>query len=98
LQRVANSDRFFWSGLGKLKSAVADWQRSLAKLFKLAGVKGHAHQFRDTFSVGLLTRGVPLEDVAMALGHSSIRVTEKHYAPWIAVRQKRLEELIKQTW
>jgi integrase len=40
LQQLQTSDRYFWSGEGKLKSAVADWQRSLGKLFKLAGVKG----------------------------------------------------------
>ena len=51
LQRIPDPDRYFWSGIGKLKSAVADWQRTLAKLFKLAGVKGHAHMLRDFFAV-----------------------------------------------
>jgi len=26
------------------------------------------------------------------LGHSSIRVTEKHYSPWVQARQRQLEE------
>jgi len=42
---------FFWSGNGLPKSAVADWQRSFRKLLKLAGVEGHPHMMRDTFSI-----------------------------------------------
>src|SRR5580704_5399013 len=89
---------FFWSGNGLAKSAVADWQRSLASLFKLAGVKGHAHRFRDIFSLNLLKSGVGLETVSMLLGHSPLRVTEKHCAPWVQSRQAALEEVVKLTW
>jgi hypothetical protein len=35
---VVSERYFFWSGNGKLKSAVADWQRILAKVYKTAGV------------------------------------------------------------
>jgi integrase/recombinase XerD len=89
---------FFWSGEGLEKSTVADWQRSLATVFKLAGVKGHAHRFRDTFSVNLLNAGVSLESVSILLGHSSLRITEKHYAPWCASRQVRLEQEVNKAW
>ena len=54
--------------------------------------------FRDTFAVQLLTRGVSIEDVATLLGHTSIRVTEKHYAPWVKVRQDRLEEAVRKAF
>ena len=97
LQHVANSDRFFWSGLGKLKSCVADWQWSLSKLFKLAGIRGHAHMFRDTLAVDLLSHGVTLENVAAILGNT-LRVAEKHYAPWVQSRQIELEKAVKLTW
>ena len=97
LQRVANGDRFFWSGLGKLKSGIADWQRSLAKLFKLAGIRGHAHMFRDTLAVDLLSHGVTLENVAAILGNS-LRIAEKHYAPWVKSRQAALEEAVLKVW
>ena len=46
--------------------------------------------FRDTFAGRLLESGVSLEDVSVLLGHESIKVTEKHYAPWIQTRQDRL--------
>jgi integrase len=66
----------------KLKSAVADWQRSLAKVYETAGVPdAHAHRFRDTFAVELLLSGVPLERVSVLLGQSSVKITARHYAP-----------------
>jgi site-specific recombinase XerD len=79
----------FWSGVGLQKSVVADWQRTLARLFAIAGVKGYAHQFRTTLAVRLLTWAASLEDVAAILGNSA-KVCEKHYAPRVQVRQERL--------
>ncbi len=112
---------FFWSGNGKTKSAVADWQRSFRKLFALAGIshipqegvpfrrwkrrmvdgkpaKAHPHMFRDTFAVELLLSGVPMEDVQILLGHTSIRTTERSYSPWVKARQDRLEGHIRNAW
>jgi len=52
---------FFWSGEGKPRSCVGDFQRSLRRLFTLAGVPDvHLHRFRDRFAVELLLAGVPL--------------------------------------
>jgi integrase/recombinase XerD len=90
---------FFWTGESKPKSCVGDWQRSLRRLFKLAGVPdGHAHRFRDTFAVELLLAGVPLERVSVLLGHQSVKVTEKHYTPWVLARQEQLEQDVRRTW
>jgi hypothetical protein len=51
------------------------WQRTLHSLLRAAGIKhGYAHRFRDTFSVELLLAGVPIEQVAVALG-----ITEKQF-------------------
>jgi integrase/recombinase XerD len=63
----------------------------LSRVFKQAKVQhGHSHRFRDTFAVGLLAAGVSLEDVSVLLGHDSIKVTQKHYSPWVKTRQDRL--------
>ena len=59
---------------------------------------GHAHRFRDTFAVGLLQAGIPMERVSVLLGHSSIKVTEKHYSPWVRARQEQLEADVRRTW
>jgi integrase/recombinase XerD len=99
LNGIPASAYFFWSGLSKPKSAVGDWQRSLKRLLILAGVPdGHAHRFRDTFSVELLLAGVPIERVSILLGHQSVRITEKHYAPWVRARQEQLEADVRRTW
>ncbi len=68
-------------------------------MFKLAKIQGgHAHRFRDTFAVDLLPAGVPLERVSVLLGHNSIKVTERHYAPWVRERQEQAEADALRTW
>jgi integrase len=95
---AVNEKYFFWSGNGDPKTTVADWQRGFRRLTVLAGVDGHFHMIRDTAAVGWLTKGVPLETVSILLGHSSIRITEKHYAPWVKSRQDMLEATVMKTW
>ena len=75
------------------------WQRRLQKVFVNAGVPGgHAHRFRDTFAVELLLAGIPIERVAALLGHTSIKTTERHYAPWTHSRQAQLESDVMRAW
>ena len=90
---------FFWTGAGKLATAVRAWETRLRNLFRLAKVpNAHAHRFRDTFAVELLLAGVPMERVSVLLGHQSIRITEKHYAPWVRSRQEQLEADLERVW
>jgi len=90
---------FFWTGESRIESATGDWQRTLKAVFELAKIPdGHAHRFRDTFAVGLLQAGVPMERVSVLLGHSSIKVTEKYYAPWVRARQEQLEADVRRSW
>jgi integrase/recombinase XerD len=104
--QCANPNYFFWTGNGKPKTAVADWQRALRRLFAIADLRNpdgtpkrcHPHMFRDTFAVELLLAGRPIEEVSMLLGHTSIRTTEKSYSPWVIERQRKLAEGVKSTW
>jgi integrase/recombinase XerD len=90
---------YFWTGTCKPQTATGNWQGKLQQLFKSVGVRaGHAHRFRDTFAVELLLTGVPLESVSVLLGHSSIRITERHYSPWVRARQEQLERSVRMTW
>lgn len=79
--------------------AVSDWQRALSRVDETASVlDAHAHRFRDTFAVELLRSGVPLEHVSVLLGHSSIKITERHYAPWVRERQEQMEADVRRAW
>lgn len=102
LLTVANGNpRYvFWqTGNGQPQSAVKNWHRDLRALFQKAGMpSGHPHQLRDTAAVAWLNAGIPLEEVSRLLGHSSIKTTEKHYAPWVKSRQDRLDALVIATW
>jgi integrase len=90
---------FFWSGESKRDSATGDWQRALKGVFKEAKIPdGHAQRFRPAFATGLLQAGVPMDRVPALLGHSSIKVTEKHYSPWVRARQEQLEADVRRTW
>jgi integrase/recombinase XerD len=96
---TTRGDYFFWTGRSNPKSAVGNWQRALKRLFVLAGVPtGHAHRFRHTFAVELLQAGVPVERVAVMLGHRSVKVTEKYYSAWSRTRQEQLEADVRKTW
>jgi integrase/recombinase XerD len=96
-----DSGYLFWDQQSseRLDTATGNMRDSLGRLFKLANIQsGHAHRFRDTFAVELLQSGVSLEDVSILLGHRSIKVTERHYSPWVKARQDRLEEEVRKAW
>jgi hypothetical protein len=46
----------------------------------------------------LLLEGVPIERVSILLGHSSVKITERHYAPWVKARQEQLEGDLMRAW
>ncbi|PYV65022.1 MAG: hypothetical protein DMG97_33305 [Acidobacteria bacterium] len=91
---------FLWSGRSKRKSEVSNWIKIFGKILAKATEKhpklfqesdgqskpGHLHMLRDTFAVEYLLAGMPLEEVSRLLGHSSVLITQKHYAPWVLER------------
>ena len=90
---------FFWNGASSLDGVVGSWQKRLRTLFRLAKVTdGHAHRFRDTFASELLLAAVPIERVAILLGHQSVMVTKKYYAAWTASRQRQVEADLQRAW
>jgi integrase len=58
-------------------------------------VNGHTHRFRDTFAVALLEKGATIENVSRLLGHTSIKITERHYSPWVKSRQDALDAALE---
>lgn len=94
-----DSEYFFTSGKAKPQTARAIWSRYLDTVFEAAKVHGaHSHRFRDTFAVSLLEAGVSIENVSVLLGHASVRITERHYKPWVKTLQKKLEDEVRKAW
>lgn len=96
-------DYFFWRTNLAEKNLSTFWAHNIVTpLFEAAKIVSDgnlkSHRLRDTYAVDLLQKGVPLEDVSKALGHTSIRTTERHYAKWVKSRQDRLDSLIVATW
>jgi integrase len=54
--------------------------------------------FRDTFAVEMLLAGVPIDQVSILLGHKSVKITEKHYSPWVKARQEQLASSVRNAW
>ncbi len=109
---VTDPSYFFWSGRSKRKSEVSNWQKIFAKVLAAARERypklflerngqpkpAHLHMLRDTFAVEYLLAGMPLEEVSRLLGHSSVLITQKHYAPWVLQRQQRLAASQRAAW
>jgi integrase len=101
-----NPRYLFWSGNGDPETCKRGWTRALARLFRIAQIQRpdgslkrcHSHMFRDTFAVELLLAGVPIDQVSLLLGHSSVKVTEKHYAPFVKARQEQLAQSARKAW
>ena len=96
-----NERYFFYDGSSLPESMVKSWDRVFRKVGENATppvAKSHPHRFRDTFAVSLLLKGVSLDSVSKLLGHSSIKITERHYAPWIKARQDQLESEVRRIW
>jgi len=94
------SERYwFWTGEGSNDTLTGNWRRTFRRLCEVAGVKdGHPHRFRDTLAVELLLEGVPIERVSILLAHKSVKITERHYAPWVHARQAQLEADLERVW
>ena len=94
--RGPSPDHFWWSGKGRPVSSAKYWRARLRSVAARAGIEEfRPHRLRDTFAVALLTAGVSMEDLSALLGHSSIRTTERHYAPWDRRRRNRLAEIVR---
>jgi len=64
--------------------------RAFRRLERAAGVQGFSPKsLRDTFASHLLTRGVPIAEISAMLGHSSVSITQRHYAQLLSFKHQR---------
>lgn len=90
-----DSPFFFWNGTSALATGISTARRTVERIAKTAGVSNAIpHRFRDTFSVSLLESGADLRTVQLLLGHTSIKTTELHYAPFVPTMQQRLTDAV----
>ena len=88
---------FAWRAFGGATPLEHEVYERMQAIGERCGVEDcRPHRLRDTFAVRMLLRGVALENVSRLLGHSSIGITEKYYAPWVPARQRRLEGLVRE--
>jgi hypothetical protein len=100
--RNPNRRYFFWSGASR-SSVVKGFGKAFRRLVELADIRNsdgtrkrcHPHMLRDTFAVENLLAEIPIDQVSKLLGHSSVKITEKHYAPWVPARQQQLENSVR---
>jgi site-specific recombinase XerD len=95
-----NPRYFFWNGESRPTSAVKVWEGTFQRVFELAQIPEHKafiHNFRHSFATDLLTRGIPIEDVAALLGNS-VKIVEKHYAHLVKARRDRIEQRVRELW
>ena len=87
--------RFFAKDDAVLRSLVKGAWRTLAAVFKRAGVKqAKPHRFRHTLASELLGKGGTLEEVAAILGDSPATI-RRYYAKWTPEYQSRQDALIR---
>jgi integrase len=86
---IAYGTKFwFWTGESDVEGNAKAWSDDISRVLHRAQLepftkfKHHStpHTFRHFFAITMLNTGkVRIEDVSRWLGHSSVRVTEKHY-------------------
>jgi integrase-like protein len=93
---AGNNRRFFSKDTATLRSLVKGAWRTMAAVFKQAGVKhAHPHRFRHTLASELLGKGGKLEVVAAILGDSAATIS-RYYAKWTPEYQDRQDVLIRE--
>src|ERR1700694_3895057 len=81
-----------------LSAATLDRIACIGCLRSNAGIECSSHDFRHTFAIEQLKRGVDIRTVSKALGHSSVTVTEKYYGKWCPSQQAILDDALSGAW
>jgi integrase/recombinase XerD len=76
------------------EARVRETTALVLKVLALAGIDGACHRFRDTFAINMLVgdgeKGADIYTVSKLLGHSDVRITDKHYLKAVAGYSERM--------
>jgi integrase len=97
LKKIGNGKCYFWSGSGKVSSAVSDWHRTIERLVRDLPFRAHSHRFRHSLAAELISLGTPIAQVAAILGNTP-SIVEKVHAQFIDQRQKALDNAVRSVW
>lgn len=76
-------------------TCLKDVRRPFNKLKELAGIsKMRFHDFRHLLGTESIKKGVPIEHISQALGHSSIEVTQRYITKDSAISNKVVSSLL----
>jgi site-specific recombinase XerD len=99
---LKDGQNLFYNGNAQPISWTRHVGQDVIYTFARAGVNSPSHmvthRLRDTFACGLLSGGVPMEEVSKLLGHKTIATTEASYSAWVPARQARVDALVAATW
>ena len=75
-------DDYLFAKYPRVPYSIEYVSKSFKRIVRKLGLneKYHFHLLRVSFGSHLLQRGIPISTISKLLGHSSISVTEKHYA------------------
>jgi integrase len=108
-QKLQGGKYLFTTGKASVRTAEGIWQRKFRRIFDRAreiireqrgdpdwdwASPPTPHRFRHTFAIFMLQHGVEPRDVADLMGHSSEKITLRHYRKWVPGLQNRLDDIV----
>lgn len=76
---------------GKMNQLIVTWH--ISQLGKKAGLHLHPHRLRHTFGKNLVDNGVPLDRVALLMGHSNLSTTAVYTMPAQSDLQRAVDKI-----
>jgi len=78
--------------MGDYTKKVREATALVLKVLDLAGIDGACHKFRDTFAINMLVGGADIFTVSQTLGHSDVKITQKHYMKLVPGYRERMSK------
>ena len=91
-QSLRDGDKEFSDLMPHYKQRIVAATELVLRVLTVAGIKGTCHKFRDTFAINMLVGGTDIFTVSQALGHSDVKITQKHYMKLVPGYRERMSK------